>query len=220
MEKLQEIDLEITEPSGLSFGPNGNTLLIVSDNTNKVYETNLLGKVIRELSYTGNDLEGVAFDASTQTVAVTEERKRDVVLLDYTIGTEQERYHIVTNGNTDNKGLEGISFNSNNKAWYLVNEDVPGEIIVWNPTFGNISTNLLSFASDYSGIFVDNENGVLYFVSDESQTLYQCDYNAKVLKKYLLPHTKFEGVIVDSQNHLVYLVNDKSGQLFIFKIID
>jgi len=212
--------LDITEPSGLSFGPGGNSLLIVSDNTNKVYETDLQGNVIRELAYVGSDLEGVTFNEGTQIVAVAEERKRQIVFLDYPNGNEQERIDIATGGSTDNKGLEGLSFNKNNSAYYLVNEDVPGELIVWNKQFGNISTTELRFASDYSAIFVDVRNALLWIVSDESQTLYKCDYNANVLKEYILPYTKFEGVVVDVDQQLVYLVNDKTFKLFIFKILN
>ena len=220
LEKLNEFDLDVTEPSGLSFGPDGNTLLMVSDNTNKVYETDLQGNVIRELAYTGMDLEGVSFNPYEQIVAVAEERKRQVVFLDYTDGNEQERFDIATGGNTDNKGLEGISFNNKNSAYYIVNEDVPGEMIVWNKAFGAISTTELHFASDYSAIYVDTENALVYIVSDESQMLYKCDYNAKVLKKYPLPDTKFEGIAVDSDEQMVYLVNDRTAKLFVFKILN
>lgn len=218
LEKVNEFDLDITEPSGLSFGPGGNSLLIVSDNTNKVYETDLQGNVIRELEYVGSDLEGVTFNEGTQIVAVAEERKRQIVFLDYPNGIEMERIDITTGGSTDNKGLEGLSFNKNNSAYYLVNEDVPGELIVWNKQFGNISKTELRFASDYSAIFVDTRNALLWIVSDESQALYKCDYNANILKEYTLPYTKFEGVVVDADQQLVYLVNDKTFKLFVFKI--
>lgn len=220
LEKLNEFKLVVTEPSGLSFGPDGNTLLMVSDNTNKVYETDLQGDVMRELAYVGMDLEGVSFNPDEQIVAVAEERKRQVVFLDYVNGEEQERFDIATGGNTDNKGLEGISYNDKNKAYYLVNEDVPGEMIVWSKIFGNISTTELHFASDYSAIYVDTKNALVYIVSDESQMLYKCDYNAKVLKEYPLPDTKFEGIVVDDDNQLVYLVNDKTAELFVFKFLN
>jgi len=220
LEQLEEVNLTVTEPSGLSFGPGDNTLLMVSDNTGKVYETDLHGQVIRELEYTGFDLEGVTYNAAEQIVAVTEERKREIVFLDYLNGAEMERHSIETGGNTDNKGLEGLSYNPNNSAWYMVNEDVPGEMIVWNKTFDNISVTPLNFASDYSGIFVDTKNALLYIVSDESQSLYKCDYNANVLKTYPLPATKFEGIAVNTEKQWVYLVNDKSGKLFIFKLLN
>jgi len=220
LEKISEFDLDVTEPSGLSFGPGGNTLLMVSDNTGKVYETDLEGNVQRELSYVGSDLEGVSFNANEQIVAITEERARQVVFLDYQNGEEQKRFDIVTGGNTDNKGLEGISYNNKNNAYYMVNEDVPGEMIVWNKAYSNISTTILHFASDYSAIFVDTKNAFVWIVSDESQALYKCDYNAKLIKEYPLPHTKFEGLAIDIDKQLVYLVNDKTSKLFIFKILN
>jgi len=220
LEKINEYDLDITEPSGLSVGPNANSLLIVNDNTNKVYETDLEGNPIRELAFEGFDLEGVTFNEAEQIVAVVEERKHQIVLLNYPEGVEQERYDIITGGNTDNKGLEGISFNSNNNAYYIVNEDVPGELIVWNQQFGHISTDELHFASDYSAIYVDTKNALLWIVSDESQSLYKCDYNAKVLKTYPLPYTKFEGITVDVDQNLIYLVNDLTFKLYVFKILN
>ena len=220
LEKLNEYDLEITEPSGLSFGPDGTSLFIVSDNTNKVYETDFEGNVLNELAYEGSDLEGVTYNTDKQTVAVVEERKRQLVLLDYPDGNELERHDIATGGNTDNKGLEGVSYSKNNSAYYIVNEDVPGELIIWNKAFGNISKTELRFASDYSAIFVDTKNGLLWIVSDESQALYKCDYNANVLMEYALPGTKFEGIAVDADQQIVYLVNDKTFKLFIFKILN
>jgi len=220
LEKISEFYLDITEPSGLSFGPDGNTLLMVSDNTNKVYETDLEGNVLRELAYIGSDLEGVTFNANEQIVAVTEERARQVVFLDYQNGDEQNRFDITTGGTTDNKGLEGISYNSINDAYYIVNEDVPGEMIIWKENYSNISTTKLHFASDYSAIFVDTKNAFVWMVSDESQAIYKCDYNAKLLKEYPLPGTKFEGIAIDVDKQLVYLVNDKTFKLFIFKILN
>jgi len=220
LEKINEFDLDITEPSGLSFGPMQNTLLMVSDNTNKVYETDLQGNVIRELDFEGFDLEGVTFNEDEQIIAVVEERKHQIVLLNYPEGEEQERFDIATGGNTENKGLEGISYNTNNNAYYILNEDLPGELIVWNKQFGNISTTEINFASDYSAIYVDTKNALLWIVSDESQALYKCDYNAKVLKEYTLPDTKFEGITVDVDQQLAYLVNDKTFKLFIFKILN
>lgn len=220
LEKLAAFDLDVTEPSGLSFGADGNSLLMVSDNTNKVYETDLEGNVIREMAYTGADLEGVTFNSDEQIIAVVEERKRQLVLLDYPGGNELERFDIATGGTTDNKGLEGVSYSRNNRAYYMVNEDVPGELIVWSKAFGNISTTELRFAADYSAIFVDTKNALLWIVSDESQALYKCDYNAKLLMEYALPDTKFEGIAVDADQHLVYLVNDKTFQMVIFKILN
>ena len=218
LELIDSYQLDILEPSGLSFGPDGLTLLIVSDNSNRVYQTNLDGEIIRTLNYVGNDLEGVVFNPDDNLVAVAEERKREIVLLDYENGDEQGRYKINVEEGNDNKGLEGLSYNLNNKAYYIVNEDLPGEMIVWNTIYGNISTTSLTFASDYSAIFVDTENSLLWIVSDESQTVYKCDYKANVLQEYLLPGTKYEGITIDVDNMILYVVNDGSAKLDVFKI--
>ena len=131
---------------------------------------------------------------------------------------EQGRFKIDVEQGNDNKGLEGLSYNLNNKAYYIVNEDLPGEMIVWTPLYGNINTTQLKFASDYSAIFVDTKNSLLWIVSDESQTVYRCDYKANVLMEYLLPDTKYEGIAVDVDNMILYVVHDGSAKLDVFKI--
>ncbi len=218
LEKLNEYDLDVTEPSGLAFGPDKQTLLTVSDNTNKVYEMDLQGNTIRELDYEGGDLEGVTYCSDRNMIAVVEERKREIVFLDYEEGNETGRFAIQTGGNTENKGLEGISFNPGNNAFYILNEDLPGELIIWNEQFGIIDKTELHFAGDYSGINVDVENALLWIVSDESQMLYKCDYNAGVMKEYGLDRTKYEGVVVDTENNRVYLVNDAENTMTVYQI--
>ena len=220
LELIDQFDLNITEPSGLSFGPSNATLLIVSDNTNMVYETNLQGNIIRELPFVGNDLEGVSYNPDKNQIAVTEERKREVVFLDYENGNEQDRYKINVDEGADNAGLEGISYNHTNRAYYIVNEELPGELIVWNPQFNIINSMPLNFADDYSAIFVDTKNALLWIVSDQSRTMYKTDYNANVLKEYPLGDSKFEGITIDVDNKLLYLVNDKTFELHIYKILD
>jgi uncharacterized protein YjiK len=220
LELINLIDLNITEPSGLSFGPANATLLIVSDNTNKVYETDLQGDIIRELPYVGFDLEGVTYNPTKNIIAVTEERKREVVLMDYTSGDELGAYPIDVEVNNENSGLEGISYSHTNQAYYIVNEQLPGVLIVWNPQHGIINSRTLNFADDYSAIFVDTKNSLLWIVSDQSQTLYQTDYNANVLKEYPLDRSKYEGITIDVDNNLLYLVNDATFELSIYKILN
>ena len=220
LEKVTDFQLSIPEPSGLSFGPTKNTLLVVSDHTNQVYEIDLQGNLIRTLNYTGNDLEGVTYNAAKNIIAVVEERKREVVLIDYDNGSEISRYKIDVEEGSDNKGLEGISYSNNNSSYYIINEALPGQMIIWNPQSDISSKTDLSFAGDYSAIYVDTDNSKLWMVSDESQGLYECNYNAEVQREFTLPTTKFEGLVIDSKNKLAYLVHDGTGELTIFKIVD
>lgn len=220
LELISLFDLNITEPSGLSFGPTKTTLLIVSDNTNMVYECDLSGNIIRTLPYEGMDLEGVAYNPDQNSIAVTEERLREVVLLDYNTGIEQSRHDINVEQGAINAGLEGISYNKTNQAYYIVNEQLPGELIVWNTQYDIINSTEMYFASDYSAIFVDHDNSLLWIVSDQSEMLYKTDYNANVLKEYPLDRSKFEGITIDIDNMILYMVNDATFDLAIYNILD
>jgi len=215
---ISSYQLDILEPSGLSFGPNAKTLLVVSDNANMVYETSLEGEIIRTLNYVGADLEGVVYNPDDNIIAVAEERLREIVLIDYEQGNEISRYKINVENNNDNKGLEGLSYNLNNKAYYIVNEDLPGELIVWNPKFDIIERTKLNFADDYSAIFVDHNNSLLWILSDDSQTMYKCDYKANVIMEFLLPSTKYEGLVIDIETMKAYFVNDATARLEVFNI--
>ena len=219
LEKVGEYKLKVAEPSGLSFGRGRGSLFTVSDNSNKVYEIDFEGNIIRELAYSGEDLEGVTYNPDDDVLAVVEERKRQVVLLDYDSGEEIERSDIPVKANDQNKGLEGISWNANNHAYYLLNENNPALLMVWKKNSGIISKVDLNFAGDYSGIFVDTENANLWIVSDESQMLYRCNYNVEVLEKFELNFSKAEGITVNLNDNRIYVVSDKLSKLFVYKIV-
>lgn len=210
---VNSYNIDITEPSGLSFGPENKTLLVVSDNTNQVYEISFDGDIIRKLNYVGSDLEGVTYNSAENVIAITEERAREVVFIDYQSGLEVSRFSIDIESGSDNKGLEGISYSSNNNAYYIVNEDDPGELIVWNPELGIIQETVLSIAEDYSSVFIDNEMSLLWILSDESRALFMCDYKTNVLMEYKLDISKYEGVVVDYNQNTLFLVNDKTATL-------
>lgn len=218
IELLESYDLDVTEPSGLCFGPENKTLLTVSDNTNQVYEIDMKGKVIRTFDYQGKDLEGVAYNPDLNVVAVAEEADREITILNYTTGAKIGTYKIDIPYGAENSGLEGISYNTNNKMYYIVNETNPDLMVIWNPTSGIISKDNLSFAIDYSGICVDASHSLLWIVSDQSERIYKCDYNGNALMQFKLDRLKFEGIAI--LNDKIYLVNDASAEFNVYQIIN
>jgi DNA-binding beta-propeller fold protein YncE len=216
LEQTHTYALPFPEPSGLTFGPNKNTLIAVSDTTNKVYEIRLDGSIIRTFSFTGNDLEGVTYNPDKNLIALVEEKKREVVLIDYHSGSIAGIHKIDVPAGVESNGLEGIAYNSQNKDYYIVNEMNPGLLLVWNPETGIRRRQTLGFAIDYSGIFIPENDPVLWITSDESETLYQCDDFANVLMFFDLPDSKLEGIAIN--NDIVYLVNDAKATLSIFRI--
>lgn len=216
LELIDSFETLVPEPSGLTFGPGLNTLLTVSDNTNQVYELDLQGNVLRVIDYAGRDLEGVAYNPDKNLIAVVDERDREVALINYETEQVQGVYKINIPVGSENAGLEGISYNSNNKLYCIVNETNPDLLVVWSPENGIISQQKLNFAEDYSGICVDAGQSLLWFVSDQSQKIYKCDYSSKVLMAYALDQTKYEGIVIN--NDLVYLINDATARLNIYRI--
>ena len=216
LELMETYDVDVPEPSGLSFGPNNASLLTVSDHTNQVYELDLQGNVLREYDYVGRDLEGVTYNSDKNIIAVVEETDREITLIDYDTGNKLATYKIEIPFGSNNSGLEGISYNMNNKLYYIVNETNPDLMIVWSPEFGIVSEENLDFASDYSGVFVDDKQSLLWFVSDQSKGLYKCDYNAQILTIFYLDELKYEGVVID--HDIVYLINDATAKLNNYKI--
>lgn len=216
IEMSANININVPEPSGLSFGPGNNTLLTVSDNTNQIYEMDFSGNIIRTLNYTGRDLEGITYNPDKNLIAIVDERDREVALIDYDSGQVEGVYQIEISIGAENSGPEGISYNTNNKQYYIVNETNPDLMIIWTPESGIIGQVNLKFASDYSGIFTDTTHSLLWILSDESQRLFKCDYNTNVLMIFNLPESKYEGVAIDGDK--VYLVNDANGELNIFEI--
>ncbi len=94
LELVNEYDIDVPEPSGLSFGPSRLTLLTVSDHTNMVYEMDMQGNILRTLNHEGKDLEGVSYNPDENIVAVVEEADRELSLIDFNSGDLIQTYKI------------------------------------------------------------------------------------------------------------------------------
>ena len=216
LELVFSYTVDVPELSGLSFGPDGNTLLTVSDNTNRIYELDMKGNVIRKLDYKGVDLEGVTYNPDENLIAVVDESLREVIFVDYDSGLEIVSYFIDIPYGSLTNGLEGISYDISNKDYHIVNEKQPGMFVVWNPITGLISQSGLQFADDYSGVYTDVENANLWIVSDESKRVYKCNLKAEVKMAYDLDDVKYEGIAID--NDMIYLVNDATSRLNVYRV--
>ncbi len=211
---LRAIEIQVDEPSGLSFGFSANELLTVSDQTNKIYVISKDGEVLSELDYVGEDLEGITIRRSDTTIWVVEEGNREIIKLDKD-GNELERFQVDI-GSKNNKGLEGISYIEKNNCFYLVKESDPGLLINWSPETGVGETRVLNFALDYSGIYCDPNNDFIWIVSDESKTLSRLSINDTLVDSWETGCIKLEGVVVESGNGKVFCVSDAENKLFEF----
>ncbi len=212
---LEVYNVNIPETSDLSFGSSTDILYTVSDRTAKVYKITTKGKVLSELAYTGNDLEGVCYAGNMLYIA--EERLRKIIKLDLQ-GTQISEKTIPVEINDENQGLEGISYATFNKHFYILNETNPGLLIETDENLNVVKNHELTFSSDYSGIFVDNVNQQLWIVCDELATVNQCTMEGVLIKSYRIPVSNPEGIAYDPTSKMLYVISDAEARLYLFKI--
>lgn len=214
---LNEVySVNIPETSDLSFGSSTDILYTVSDRTAKVYKITTKGKVLSELSYSGSDLEGVTY-AGNQFLYVAEERFRKIIKLDLQ-GNQVNEKAIPVEINDENQGLEGISYATFNSHFYILNEKNPGLLIETDENLNVLKSYPLSFASDYSGICVDNVNQQLWIVSDESASVTKCTMKGELIESYHIPVSNPEGIAFNPTNNDLYIISDTEARLYLFKI--
>ena len=207
---LDSYEMSIYEPSGLSYSSDKKSFYTVSDR-GMVYQISLTGNTIRELSFTGDDLEGITVDPLTSDIYICEEGKGDLVKLN-SEGIEQSSYNILNNpGNT---GLEGLTYNKNLDEFYMLKEMSEGLLIKYSANNNTITQIKLDFAHDYSGIYYNNISNKLWIVSDESKTLTQCTLEGIKIKSYELPISGVEGIVVNDDETVAYVVSDPNNKLY------
>jgi uncharacterized protein YjiK len=212
---VEKYKIKVPEPSGLSFTHSGNALWTVSDETGKVYQITFEGEIISSFQIDGEDLEGITIYGDSL-LAVVLERTREIVIVD-TSGNEIKRTKLNLKGEP-NAGPEGITFNSDNNRFYVVNEKNPRLLIELDEDLIELNRKVLRFASDFSGIFYESNEKVLWIISDESKLIAKCDLEGNLKAKTNLKVQQAEGIAVDYDNKKLYVVSDLTEELFVFEI--
>lgn len=212
---IDTIDLVVPEPSGLFYDRSNNTLWTVSDENSTVYNIDINGNIIKKIKINGIDLEGIS-KVNDTTLAVILERDREIILLKEN-GKELSRFKLNLKGEL-NKGLEGISYDSSNSLYYLLNEKEPGLLLKLDSAGNMLQSIKLDLASDYSGLNYVAKNDELWIVSDEDETLFKCTTSGKLIKKYKTNIEQIEGIAIDENNSKLFLISDPSEKLFIYNL--
>lgn len=215
LQPIETISLKIPEPSGLHYAKLTNTLWIVSDENSTIYNVNLKGQILSKLIVNGSDLEGITIIKDSILVVVLE-RDRSIVFLNKK-GKEQKRIKVKITGALNN-GLEGIAYNPINNSFFVVNEKKPGLLLEININGKIITRNELKFASDYSGLFFNQSENILWIISDEDKAIFKCTTDGKLIKKYNIEIEQIEGISIDFEKSLLYIISDPLEKLFVFEL--
>ena len=212
---LARYDIPVIEPSGLTLTSEQNGFWTVSDEDSSLYKLDSYGMIIKKIKVNGFDLEGITvIDGAT--LAIVLERTREVVILD-TAGTELKRVKINLDGEL-NLGLEGITYNENTKHFYIVNEKDPPLIIELDGDLNEVRRDTIKFAADVSGIFYDENDNMLWILSDEDQMVVKTDLELNIITKFKLSVIQPEGITVNSTGDRMYIISDREEKLSVYKI--
>ena len=211
---LASFALDMNEPSDLAIDETGTLLWTVGNNPDSVYQLDTSGKRLKALNYSGQDLEGIAYDPATHTLWAAEENLRALVHLDLD-GNVLLQHNLGLTGE-QNSGLEGVSYDGGGSL-VVVNEKLPGMFIQLNPDLSIASKDTLTFAGDYSGITYEPTSASFWIVSDQSHRLYRWTRAGGVAAQYDLPFPKPEGVAFDPATNRVYVVSDSEKRLYVFQ---
>jgi uncharacterized protein YjiK len=215
-ELINKFSLDIDEPSGLDLALDNMSLWTVSDKRSKIYQINLIGQILQELSVPGTDLEGITLDSDGETMWVVQESLGELLQVD-TNGDEIQR--VVIAGVRDGSGgLEGITLNSINNHLFLLKEKDPSVLLELNTNFETILYKRISTAQDYSGIDYNEIENELWIVSDQEKKVYRYDLSGAVLDSYPINVEKAEGIAFDNVNNLIYIVSDSADSLFVYRL--
>lgn len=207
--------IPVPEPSGLDLAFDETGFWIVSDENSKVYLINSWGRVVKSFKVNGEDLEGITV-IDDSTIALVLERTREVVILD-TSGIELRRAKLVLEGELNN-GLEGISYDPEEKKFFALNEKKPRLLLTLDENLNEIKRDTLNFGKDVSGIFYDSVDKTLWILSDESQRIYKTDLSGNPIEEFKIKITQPEGITLNKARTKLYVVSDKTENLYVFNL--
>ena len=206
--------IPVPEPSGLDLTYDETGFWIVSDENSTVFLIDSWGKEVKRFKVKGDDLEGITV-IDTSRLAVVLERSREVVILD-TSGKELKRVKLELTGEL-NSGLEGITYNPEQKRFYILNEKDPILLLTLDENLSELSRDKLSFLKDAAGIYFDPADNKLWILSDENQMIFQTNLSgSEILGRYKIKVKQPEGITFNKDGTKLYIVSDNSGSLYVF----
>ena len=212
---VQVVDLAIREPSGIAFNANSGTLFTHNDGNNaNIYEISTSGIKLDSLMVSGNDFEGIAFNATYDTMFLVQEATWEIVK--YTLdGTNVGTLSINHDpGLTD--GPEGIAVDHSNGHIFVLQEKNPSQLIELSSDGTELNRTTLNFFDDVSGMCIHPTWGTLLIVSDQGYSLNEVTKDGVHLRSWYIPLDQVEGVTFGATATTLYMVADRGNKFYEF----
>jgi uncharacterized protein YjiK len=204
------------EPSGLALDPDKQHLWIVSDTKGSAYKTDLKGEIIEKIKIKGKDLEGIAINATADTIVVVDESKQSVNW--YDLNGERTKVLKLNIAMDKNSGLEGIDIDPSTGDIYLVNEKRPRMLVKLKADGKMISQNKIEALSDISSVLYEPEKDRIWMMSDIDRKIMIFNKDLKPLIQIPIDIIQMEGMAVDFDKKMLYIISDKEEELHVFHL--
>ncbi|MDJ0947769.1 MAG: SdiA-regulated domain-containing protein [Alphaproteobacteria bacterium] len=244
----------LTEPSGLSLTPDNDGLWTVSDDTKMIFKLDLEGRLEDDESFEipVKGLEGVTADPGGAFLLAAKEETNEIIKIEIAEREITDRRRLADmagydtiepffRGDGENKGLEGITWNTDTDTVFVMKEGEPGLLVEVSADLRTIRAHRLltdenGFRDpglrnediDFSGICYDDRRTAFWIVSDKAQRLYLYDWAGnQVLQSSTLGYAKdgeyrevkkAEGVAVDPGRNRLYVASDEEVRLYVFDL--
>ena len=238
--------------SGLTFRPESRSLFLVINSPTRMVEIDLQGKVKRSIRLAGfEDTEGVAYlgrdrfgilDESRRHLCVIHLEKTarsikfsDLKRVENTGPPEQGGWYLLVDPKpTPNVGLEGLSFDKQNRRFFIVKEKNPRKFfhVTLGPDKNSVPTidepwkgRLKHLAQkDLSGVHFHSATKQLLIMSHESRNIVQCSLDGRPVARLSLAAgsaglkrdiPQAEGIAMDDRQTLYVL--SEPNLFYVFK---
>ncbi|RPI70586.1 MAG: hypothetical protein EHM47_11845, partial [Ignavibacteriales bacterium] len=176
---------------------------------------NLKGEIINSIKIDKTDFEGITV-VDDSLLAIVQEIKREALVINIE-GKDDFSSSFKVEG-SKNSGLEGITYNSSNGHFYILNEKDPVLLIEADKDLKELSRKEIKDVKDLSGISYSQKDNCLWIVSDEDKKIIKLSTGGDFITEYEIDINQAEGIAVDDENNLLYVVSDKEEKLYVFKI--
>jgi len=212
--KLRLVDrdrLDVDEPSDLVVADG--KLYTVSDVHSKIYEISRAGHVKHVIDVEARDLEALAVDPRSGAFLIADENDSKVWFVDQD-GERTSSFEIddVADGNS---GIEGLAFDDD-RHLFVAKEKAPARIYELDKDGTEVDHKKIDFADDLSALAWNEQDGHLYALSDEDQSLYRLDGDLDADAAWRLPIDHPEGIAFDGKT--LYVVSDSESRIYEFEL--
>ena len=206
--------LEVSEPSGVTLGPDGKSLWVISDEDGRVHSLDLEGLEKGSFKVDKSDLEGLT-SVGDSALAVVSERGRELLVM--TLGGDPIKSGHIDIPGSDNLGPEAVAYDPLKEQFHILKEKQPGILITLNNDLREISRRTLDFSRDYSGLEFEPVRRHFWILSDESRSIHVTNEDFEVQATFSTNIRQMEGLAVDYERKRLYVVSDHTGKLYVFE---